>query len=115
MLIQMIAQTPHRTFWLFTQRIVLTENLLILQKGLCWFRTRVFMQCFYHVCQSAPQFRADACPRSSQGSLLQKLGWGGVPRGVLGTGQLCSVESCRVYAYYITHLAELFACSFSLL
>lgn len=33
------------------------------------------MQCFYHVCQSAPQFRADACPWSSQGFLLQRLGW----------------------------------------
>lgn len=33
MLIQMIAQTPHRTCWLFTRhpRVVLTENLLIEQ------------------------------------------------------------------------------------
>ena len=104
MLIQVIAQTPHRTFWLFTQRIVLTENLLILQKGLCWFKTRVFMECFYHVCRSAPQFRADACPRSSQSSSLQRLGWG-VPRGGLGTG-LCSAQSCRVCAYCIARLAE---------
>lgn len=115
MLIQMIAQTPRRTFWLFTQRIVLTENLLILQKGLCWFKTRVFMHCFYHVCQSVLWFRADACPWNSQSSLLQRLGLGRGAQRSAGNRTALLVESCRVYAYCIIHLAELYACLFSLL
>lgn len=59
------------------QRIVLTKNLLIQQKGRYWFKTRVFMQCFYHVCQSHHISSANACPQSYQSSLLQwfRAGW----------------------------------------
>lgn len=77
-----------------TPRIVLTENLLIQQKGGYWFKTSVFMQCSYRVCARAHDSSMLMFVHGVPRVLLSgDLGWG-EPREMSGTIRDFSMECC---------------------